>query len=162
MEIVKKAKDFKALSRVVKRTDLVSVVLLSCNVSRNLGFFQYESVRAEISFDATLFEEYDDHFVAKAHFSAKGLPEDEQDDEELVSIEGEYIITYTLRDKDPLTKDDLENFCKMNAIYNAWPYWREFVQNITNRMELPTLTIPLLKFRQPPKKEEEGDKTKKD
>lgn len=42
--------------------------------------------------------------------------------------------------------DDSDQFAKINPIYNVWAYWREFVQNMTTRMNLPVLTMPLLKI----------------
>ena len=35
---------------------------------------------------------------------------------------------------------------KINPISNAWPYWREFVQNMSSRMGFPALTVPLLEI----------------
>lgn len=39
---------------------------------------------------------------------------------------------------------EAECFAKINGVYNAWPYWREFVQHCTTRMGLPPLTLPLM------------------
>lgn len=38
-----------------------------------------------------------------------------------------------------------EIFTQRNVPLNTWPYFREFVQNMTQRMDLHTLTLPLLK-----------------
>jgi hypothetical protein len=43
-----------------------------------------------------------------------------------------------------LTEDEVEYFSKYNAMYNVWPYWREFVQNTCYRMNVPALKIPFL------------------
>jgi len=37
-------------------------------------------------------------------------------------------------------------FARTNGIYNAWPYWREFVQNMIARMNLPPLVIPVFRL----------------
>jgi hypothetical protein len=37
----------------------------------------------------------------------------------------------------------LDEFARVNGVFNAWPYWREFVQNTLVRMGLPPLTLPL-------------------
>jgi hypothetical protein len=42
---------------------------------------------------------------------------------------------------------------KVNPISTAWPYWREFVQNMSTRMGFPALTVPMLET--VPKKEPE-------
>ena len=40
----------------------------------------------------------------------------------------------------------LEYMMRINPISNAWPYWREFVQNMSSRMGFPALTVPLLEI----------------
>jgi len=40
----------------------------------------------------------------------------------------------------------VRHFAETNGLYNAWPYWREFVQNTAARMSLPGLTVPVLRL----------------
>jgi hypothetical protein len=62
-----------------------------------------------------------------------------------------YVEKYLPSDSD---NDDIVEFflylTYINPISNAWPYWREFVQNMSSRMGFPALTVPLLEIR--PKK----------
>jgi hypothetical protein len=153
MEVEKKIKNFKALSKVVKKADLESIFLARCTVWRSLDALEYENVALEVVSEGSLLEQNKEHFIAKTSFSAKGQPE--EGEKEVASLESEYILTYSLKGREQVTTEDLEQFCHINAIYNAWPYWREFLQNMSNRMELPTLTLPLLKFRQEKKKKED-------
>lgn len=44
-----------------------------------------------------------------------------------------------------LTAEFMEVFLKTNIAWNSWPYFREFVQNMTQRMNIPPLVVPLLK-----------------
>ncbi|MCL5669760.1 MAG: hypothetical protein M1423_00425 [Acidobacteria bacterium] len=48
-------------------------------------------------------------------------------------------------DLDP-SRAELRAFAGTNAIFNAWPYWREFVQSMTARAGLPPLTLPLFRI----------------
>jgi hypothetical protein len=42
---------------------------------------------------------------------------------------------------------DLELYLnRITPISNAWPYWRELVQNMSTRMGFPALMVPLLKI----------------
>jgi len=42
---------------------------------------------------------------------------------------------------------DLEQYLyRIMPISTAWPYWREFVQNMSTRMGFPALMVPLLKI----------------
>lgn len=61
-----------------------------------------------------------------------------------LSIETVYVLCYRLSSDESLSPAHLDAFAEMNGVYNAWPYWREFVQNATIRMGLPGLTIPVL------------------
>jgi hypothetical protein len=42
--------------------------------------------------------------------------------------------------------ENLGNAFMINPIFNAWPYWREFVQSMSTRMGYPALTVPLLEI----------------
>ena len=52
----------------------------------------------------------------------------------------------------------------VNPISAAWPYWREFVQNMSTRMGYPALTVPMLEivFKNEPEKKAKNHVTKKD
>lgn len=55
--------------------------------------------------------------------------------------------TFRLRyySQETLSSEFLEVFKTRNVPLNTWPYFREFVQNMTQRMNIPPLTLPLLK-----------------
>ncbi len=162
MEIEKKTKDFKSLSRVVKTADLEEIFLTSSNVWRDIDALNCENINAKIGFGGELLNLGDGHFTAKVNFSIKGTCKDEEEGEEreIIKIEVEYVLAYSLTGEALPKKDDLGPFCEINAVYNAWPYCREYIQTTTNRMGVPALTLPLLKFR-PPKRKKAIEKEKK-
>ncbi len=45
----------------------------------------------------------------------------------------------------PLSEDFWEIYSNMNLRVNTWPYFREFVQNMTQRINVPPLTLPFSK-----------------
>lgn len=59
-----------------------------------------------------------------------------------LKIECAYNLSYRA-DKE-LPEEFFQIFMKRNVPVNTWPYFREFVHNITIRMGLPPLTLPLL------------------
>ncbi len=61
-------------------------------------------------------------------------------------ISAVFALTYTIDKFDDLDKEDFKAFGYANGIYNAWPYWREFTQNMTSRMGVPPLTIPVFRL----------------
>ena len=56
-----------------------------------------------------------------------------------VSVKATIELSYKMAAK--FAEDELEAFAKINGIYHAWPYWREFVQSATTRAGLPPLTL---------------------
>ena len=61
-----------------------------------------------------------------------------------IRISAAIELSYNLSGDAPPNAKEAECFAKINGVYNAWPYWREFVQHCTTRMGLPPLTLPLM------------------
>lgn len=76
---------------------------------------------------------------------------DEANGEELLRIEAQFVLHYRLPSLEGLKKANFAAFGELNGIYNAWPYWREFVQSTTVRMGLPPLTVPVYRPLKAPK-----------
>lgn len=60
----------------------------------------------------------------------------------LAYVKASFAITYTLRDGPALTDADVHEFCSVNAIHNAWPFWREFVTTALTRSGLHGVPVP--------------------
>ncbi len=90
---------------------------------------------------------------------------DEADDEELLRIEAQFVLRYSMPSFEGLKKANIAAFGKLNGLYNAWPYWREFVQSTTVRMGLPPLTVPVYRpldaVRRPKEARQRTKRTKK-
>jgi hypothetical protein len=70
--------------------------------------------------------------------------------ETLVSVECAYEVDYSLREGFEATAEHVEAFKDGNAIFNAWPYFREYLQNNLQRMGFPPLTAPFLRLQPKP------------
>ena len=68
----------------------------------------------------------------------------------VVTIKAGFELSYRLPHGFAATTKDLELFAKINGVYNAWPYWRELIQNTLMRMNLPPVTLPLLRMARKP------------
>jgi len=71
---------------------------------------------------------------------------------ELFSIQCSFDLDYELEEGYQPPAEAIESFKNGNAIFNCWPYARECVQSITNRMGTNPPPLPLL--RMVPKKAE--------
>lgn len=85
---------------------------------------------------AMLFE-----FVAPSPFG-----DDESERDKRVSIRARMELHYTpQRDRGEVTEDEADVFGRVNGIYNAWPYLREYVHSSLRRLGLPAFELPLLR-----------------
>ena len=75
------------------------------------------------------------------------LPPHDPNDPPAVFLEAMFELAYEPRDDDDdPNEDDLEHFAFANATFNAWPYWRELAQSMTQRMGIPPVVIPALQI----------------
>ncbi len=61
-------------------------------------------------------------------------------------VYAEFRLQYTVARDEELTADDLSQFVHWNAVFNAWPYWRELLTNITMRTEIGPIVAPVFKM----------------
>jgi len=54
-----------------------------------------------------------------------------------------FCMKYSLSSTKGLEKENYDAFAELNGVFNAWPYWREYVQSVTVRMGLPPLMVPV-------------------
>lgn len=112
--------------------------------------FGYHSKEAHTSDEPLSSEEQ----VTKDQGPEGGGPEADDEPPEGLHLVGTFLLQYSIReleDQPKLTDEPIEAdagdvvaFANFNATFNAWPYWREFVQSMTGRMGLPGVIIPVL------------------
>jgi preprotein translocase subunit SecB len=86
--------------------------------------------------------------TAKFHFEAFT---ESKTQKPVILINASLLLSYKIENFEGLTQKGFEQFANLNGIYNAWPYWREFVQNTVARMGLPSLSIPVFRIVESPK-----------
>lgn len=70
--------------------------------------------------------------------------EDKEDADEKAKIEAGFVTEYTINNE--LSEESIEEFSLKNASYHVWPYWRELVANVSERMRLPRVIMPTVQF----------------
>jgi len=60
-----------------------------------------------------------------------------------LNIKCEYRLIFT--SSEDFTEEFFEIFKKANLPINSWPFFRELVYNMTSRMYIPPLALPLIK-----------------
>jgi hypothetical protein len=66
--------------------------------------------------------------------------------EPLVLVECTWEVDYRLANGYQPAPKAVQAFKDGNGIFNCWPYFREYLQNTVTRMNLPPLTVPLLRL----------------
>ena len=77
----------------------------------------------------------------------EGLPPEGSDVSPFLVIEAAFRLRYRVSDRAGLDDSHFDAFGHLNGVFNAWPYWREYVQSMTVRMGYPALTVPVFRFR---------------
>ena len=65
------------------------------------------------------------------------------EDANAARIWSRFEIRYSVPQEIELNEGLLEEFAKSNGVFNAWAYWREFIQSTLVRMGLPAVLLPL-------------------
>jgi preprotein translocase subunit SecB len=84
----------------------------------------------------------DGSFMVVAGVEAKVAPPDPKA-RPFVVVKVSFEISYRLPEGFAASAEELEEFAQVNAVFNVWPYCREFVQTTTARMGLPPIVLPL-------------------
>ena len=63
------------------------------------------------------------------------------------TLKATFELKYSLpKEMVEVTSEELTAFAEVNAIFNAWPYWREFIQSTFVRMNLPPVLLPVFRL----------------
>ncbi len=68
-------------------------------------------------------------------------------------LDAVFEVLYRIPGDLDYTEEEMKDFVQLNAVFNAWPYFREILQSILSRMNLPTITLPLFRYGRVPTKE---------
>jgi hypothetical protein len=66
--------------------------------------------------------------------------------EPLLAVECTWALDYQLASGYRPGPEAVKAFKDGNAVFHCWPYFREYVQSTVSRMNLPPLTLPLLRL----------------
>ncbi|AEB10085.1 hypothetical protein [Desulfobacca acetoxidans] len=141
--------DFKVIQRVAEKASLEDIFLIDAEIKSDPVHRDGRGATLRLVFGSDIRPKGSiDKLAVLCNFLVSAVKEGDKEDFSL-EIKATFSVNYKIHSPDTFSASDIEMFAKINPIYNCWPYWREFVQNITARMGLPTLTIPLFKISKP-------------
>ncbi len=126
--------DVRLVASECRQTPLVSGKQLEVQLSHEVG--------VQVS-------EETGHVAVLPTFRMRAVPVGERSKNIAVQVEALFLVAYTVDDFDGLSQENFNSFAHINGVYNAWPYWREFLQNTIVRMGLPALKIPVFRIASP-------------
>ncbi|MFW6333448.1 MAG: hypothetical protein ACOC23_09145 [Thermodesulfobacteriota bacterium] len=124
----------------LRQVDLESIVLDSCSVKtdrQNIGSNMKLDVRPKVTY---VIEEETSATISVSYELLVT-----QTTRKEYSLKLECVYQVALSSKLPMTDSFMEIYTRVNIQMNMWPYFREFVQNMLQRVGFPPLTLPLLK-----------------
>ena len=145
--LLQQTKDEVSLAvALAKRSDIVSVGLrgakLTCGPASNLK----RTLKPSLGFEPGRAVVSKQSFSIETNYWFRGLGEDPQQEpiiEITCTLESRYDITDP--DFEP-SAEQLEAFRQGNAVFNTWPFFREFVQSSVTRMGSPAPPVPFLRL----------------
>ncbi len=94
---------------------------------------------------------------AEVRFALSGIQEQDVA-KKVIDLSATLELSYLITKEVELTPKQLSAFGKLNALYNAWPYWRELVQTTVARTALPRFVVPVFRIARPQKERSEPGK----
>ncbi len=106
-----------------------------------------DAVRVTTSRETAVVKEptEDRDFRIETIFTMEVLSADDDNEELQAEIRSKFELSYRISGDGTFSSQELEAFGEVNAVFNAWPYWRELVQSSLARMLLPPLTLPVFR-----------------
>jgi hypothetical protein len=135
-----------AMGRLAGRVQILTVDLLEAHVSRQDDGI-IPSAPAEFNPEIGIAPEWEvsmaDGLLGCA-FTFSMVPDDGP-----FQIVARFRLLYSLDEGDAPDENDITQFVYWNAVFNAWPYWREYVSSTVNRAHLPVYMVPVMRVPMP-------------
>lgn len=79
-------------------------------------------------------------------FNVSGKSKADESGTEVLSVKCTLVLRYSAAEPLDVSAEQLHHFTDLNALVNAWPYFRELVHDTTTRMGIPPFFLPLLRL----------------
>ncbi|MBN1274657.1 MAG: protein-export chaperone SecB [Candidatus Aminicenantes bacterium] len=124
--------------KIINGLELIDIYLINSK-----SFVEREDIFARTKIrikNEARYEELEENIVKIFHkYTLIGNSTEKR--KKVINIESEFCLVYKI--KEGFDEEFFNTFKEINLPVNSWPFFREFVFNITARMNIPPLTIPL-------------------
>jgi hypothetical protein len=146
MRLSQTTEQIKALVTFQDHCEMEGITLQSCSASRAKAGVEFKepfSARPALSNISSSFQ--GQNFVVEVSFEYTAWDSSDPS-ERIFKVDCTFEVSYRLRDNYQPTEDEKISFSKGTAVFNCWPYAREFLRDITGRLGHQTPTLPLLRI----------------
>ena len=146
MQISQTAKQIEALSSLQANCEIQGITLLSSTVTRAKGGTEFRepfSVKPALSNVAPLLRGR--VLVVEVSFEYAAWDSSEPP-ERLFLVTCTFEVSYRVQDRHLPTEEEISSFGRGTAVFNCWPYAREYLRDITARIGHQTPVLPLLRI----------------
>jgi hypothetical protein len=146
MQIAQTKEQISALRSFQDHCEIEAITLLSCNALRAEAgghFTEPYSVRPSLSNVSSVHN--GNTFVVKVSFDYSAWDSSEPP-ERLFQVNCTFEVCYRLREGYTPSDDERMSFSRGTAVFNCWPYAREFFRDITSRLGQTAPVLPLLRI----------------
>lgn len=127
---------------VLKGLDLKSISLIESKTKLDETSFNPE---IKINIAETLESDIvKNELIIIKRYRLTGIAKEEE--KNCIEITGKFKVIYSVKTEKEITKDFVKLFINISVEYILWPYFRELVQSMLARLNLPPLTLPLKKL----------------
>ncbi len=134
---------------VAQHVEILGVDLAELVCQNRGGTAPGGTFEVSIETETSSFYDTDEHTLvvtAKCRMDAtaeKTESDESDEDEPVVQIGAVYVLGYAISEDSEFQQEQYDAFAEINGLFNLWPFWRELVHNLTMRMGLPPLTLPV-------------------
>lgn len=138
----KKRMELKKYHSILNKIELKEIYLESCSAEINRENIEQQRNLEVIIKDKASYEQLKNRLkISHKYFLTAKLPETGKDF--AIKTTAKFCLMFATQTT--IEKDFFDTFQEINLPLNSWPYFREFVQNITQRMNIPPLTLPFVR-----------------
>ena len=152
-----KADAIELAVQVSERIEILSITLVECQVTRDRTVnLNKQDLRVVVEIVDVLIATDRAHnlLVVTPTFELVGTkriahvqqPVPGADDKDVLTIRASFELAYLADGLQDFSDESLHAFAQTNGVFNAWPYWREFVQSTTARMGTKPIVVPVFRI----------------
>ena len=126
--------------KILDGITLKNLSLLETNAKIKSNLKSFDKMNIDIEEEAK-FEVNDDEIIITQRYNLTGRPIGKKN--AILTISA--VFALHLESEKEFTEDFFEIYKGLSLPLNTWPFLREFANSMTARMNIPPLTLPLLK-----------------